>query len=587
MFGGVKSCFILLCLYLSFKRSQTTSNFFKDVSRDAVQPLAEDRDLEDESLWCSAEHIHLAYGMSAINITVIWATRGDCPMMVEYARVPWGLDKQAKENMVEMGFAENNSLKYIHRAELQDLMPSTTYYFRVVSLHEVGHHIYYFKTPGLVDETLNFLVTNKLEDKLIAKSIRRETMTGFYSALIYNGDVEPKLNLNYDEAEDSFMEQLENIGTYLPVLTISGKKVDQREDGWYMYRHMFSMPDTDWPMPAGKLWYSLDIGPIHLISYSTDVLFDVDNRNAKLQQDWLVKDLTSVNKRRDKTPWVIAFSSHPMYCSLSVKDTQDCLLNTSKVRQGFEDIFYHFAVDLIIESKHVSYERTWPQYKGVVVGTSYQQPKAPIEVILGSVSDFPKDASDIDVNTTVATPTPAAWSAFHLKESAANSFGNLSVINDSHLEWKLMSADGQTVLDQFWLVQDNHGNFSLASLPHNVSHQINQTIIALGGKPGTYDFISGSTGDPTEGEGLSKYSLWLGLAVLAAVFVLVLGLVAIRSCVRKKRARAGRRWREVDGQSGEGAFYSVASDSDTEDNDFEIDVYDKTNKQSSKLLTSY
>ncbi|KAH9515652.1 hypothetical protein Btru_011648 [Bulinus truncatus] len=136
-------------------------------------------------------------------------------------------------------------------------------------------------------------------------------------------------------------------------------------------------------------------------------------------------------------------------------------------------------------------------------------------------------------------------------------------------------------------MNSNNLILGLANLPHNVSHQINQTIIALGGKPGTYDFISGTTGDPAEGEGWSKYSLWMGLAALAGVVVLVLGLVAVRSCMRKRRAKAGRRWRDVDGQSGEGAFYSVASDSDSEDNDFEIDVYDKTNKQNSKLLTSY
>ena len=58
-------------------------------------------------------------------------------------------------------------------------------------------------------------------------------------------------------------------------------------------------------------------------------------------------------------------------------------------------------------------------------------------------------------------------------------------------------------------------SFSLANLPHNVSHMINQTIIAMGGKPGTYDFISGSTAGGEGGEGLSKYSLWIGLGTIA------------------------------------------------------------------------
>lgn len=111
----------------------------------------------------------------------------------------------------------------------------------------------------------------------------------------------------------------------------------------------------------------------------------------------------------------------------------------------------------------------------------------------------------------------------------------------------------------------------------------------MGGKPGTYDFISGSAGSANDSEGWSEYSLWLGLAIVGAVLVLIVGMVAIRSCVRRRRiARAGRRWRDVDRDGNVGGnFYSVASDSDTDDNDFEIDVYDKANKQSSKLLTSY
>ncbi|KAH9515651.1 Acid phosphatase type 7 [Bulinus truncatus] len=579
-----KSFPILLCLFLIIlERSCGVENFVKPVDQSATQPDENRRDREDESLWCSPEHVHLSYGKSAYDVTVIWATRGNCKMIVEFENRPWKLDRQAESKMIELESAENNSLKYIHRSELQALSPATTYYCRIVTTNKVGKEVFYFRTLGATNETLNFLLASNLDDKVTVGSIQKEALSGSYATFLYNGDLETKLNLTFGETGNNLMVQMDPFATYLPILTAPGMKVDGREDGWYLYRNMFSMPGTDWPIPSDKLWYSLDIGLVHFISYSTDVLFETDNKKANLQKEWLVNDLRETNKRRDKTPWVIALGNHPMYCAFGLKDVQDCVLNTSKVKQSFEDVFYHLAVDLVIESRHTYYERTWPQYKGVLVGNSYHQPGAPVEVILGS-PDGHYDAGDENANSTF---TPAYWSAFHLREPAANSFASLSVINASHLEWKLLSSEGQTVLDSFWLVQNTHANFSLANLPHNVSHQINQTIIALGGKPGTYDFISGTTGDPAEGEGWSKYSLWMGLAALAGVVVLVLGLVAVRSCMRKRRAKAGRRWRDVDGQSGEGAFYSVASDSDSEDNDFEIDVYDKTNKQNSKLLTSY
>ena len=56
------------------------------------------------------------------------------------------------------------------------------------------------------------------------------------------------------------------------------------------------------------------------------------------------------------------------------------------MRHAFEDMFYLFGVDLIVTSQLGGYERNWPQYKGVLVETSYSEPRAPVEVILGSSS---------------------------------------------------------------------------------------------------------------------------------------------------------------------------------------------------------
>ncbi|CAL1547991.1 unnamed protein product [Lymnaea stagnalis] len=582
-------CIVLLWVIIMVKSGYCVENYIKDIS-ELTEPLDGDgMTQEDERIWCTPEQVHLAYGGSVFDVTVMWATRGHCKMGVRYAAHPWNLDLQAEGRDMELNYAENKSYKYIHRADLKGLLPSTTYYFRPVTNHDVGIQSLIFKTPGTCNETWSphFLVASNLDSETTIKSIVKKVRRGDYNALLYNGDLSAKLVPKFEQKDTSFLSQIAQAASFLPFMTAPGRKdTTDNEDGLYMYRNIFSMPGAEWPMSPNKLWYSLNIGPVHLISYSTDVLFDSDAKNANLQRDWLVKDLTEANEKREETPWVIAFGSHPMYCSFGVSGVDDCAQNTSKVKHGLEDIFYHFAVDLIITSRHTLYERSWPQYKGVVINTTYHQPRAPIEVIIGSGS--PPLSTPEDNSTTSPNPaTPAEWSAFHLMNTTDNSFGSLSVINASHLEWTLFSPDGNTVLDSFWVVQDNHGNFSLANLPHNVSHQINQTIIALGGKPGTYDFISGSTGDPSEGEGLSKYSLWLGLGVLAVVMVLVLGLVAVRSCMRRKRARAGRRWRDVDGHSGEGSFYSVASDTDTDDNDFEIDVYDRTNKQSSKLLTPY
>lgn len=115
----------------------------------------------------------------------------------------------------------------------------------------------------------------------------------------------------------------------------------------------------------------------------------------------------------------------------------------------------------------------------------------------------------------------------------------------------------------------------------------------MGGKPGTYDFIGNLDSRKNAGntEGWSKYSLWFGLALVGGALAIGLGTVTIRSYIKRRRAASGRRWQEVDRQgSSGGRFYSVASDTDSDDendNDFEIDMFARSPKSGSKLLTSY
>ncbi|XP_005107830.3 acid phosphatase type 7 [Aplysia californica] len=540
------------------------------------------RSVEDDEVWCMPEQVHLSLGNVTSEMVVMWATRGNCDSVVHYAAHPWNLDLTASGSCVELENVGNKSLKYLHRAVLKDLSPNLTYYYRPVVKNGVGSNSLLFKTsPSSSSWSSKFLVLSSTgSENDLMNSVTREVQSGQFASLLYNGELGPAERTEdwegIDESED-FLTRAEQAVATLPVL-IAPQSKDEGASGPDVNKH-FSMPGWGWPQSVDRPWYSVDVGLVHLVSFSTDLIFAEDTTKATAQRDWLVRDLTEVNQRRNETPWVIALGSHPMYCSYGNPSSDDCAMNTSKVRHALEDMFYHFAVDLVLESGFPGYERGWPQYKGVLVDESYWQPRAPVEIVLGSRAGDGAGAQN--KNNTVE------WSALHLPEAGGHSFGRLTVANASHLLWELCEESKMAVLDSFWLVQSTHGNFSLANLPHNVSHQINQTIIAMGGKPGTYDFISGDKAGGA-GEGWSQYSLWIGLGALSCVLLLVLGLVTLRSCLRRRRAKSGRRWREMDRNGGgAGNFYSVGSDSDTDDNDFEIDVYDKTNKQSSKLLTSY
>ena len=74
---------------------------------------------------------------------------------------------------------------------------------------------------------------------------------------------------------------------------------------------------------SANQWYAFEVGPLKVISYSTELYYRSTLGPAITQQrqrDWLKAELESTN--RSRTPWLVTFGHRPMYCS-SV-DGDDC-----------------------------------------------------------------------------------------------------------------------------------------------------------------------------------------------------------------------------------------------------------------------
>jgi len=112
--------------------------------------------------------------------------------------------------------------------------------------------------------------------------------------------------------------------------------------------HRFHSPSNG----NGLFWYSFDVGPVHVIYYSTEH----DFLPSSPQYTWLEKDLSSVNRTR--TPWLIVGSHRPMYSSLVGTD-----LIKEKLQLYIEPLLYKYHVDLNLFAHIHSYERTCPVYQ--------------------------------------------------------------------------------------------------------------------------------------------------------------------------------------------------------------------------------
>ncbi|XP_060074531.1 acid phosphatase type 7-like [Ylistrum balloti] len=557
------------------------------------------RPMHENEVPCRPEQVHIAYGDTTSEVVVMWATQEECTTLINYGTDPWGLTTTLTGQMSHFTDLNRQGLQCLHRVKLQGLTPETTYFYRPVS-DGISSGPYYFKTPpsGQMWEP-EFLVYGDLGvESDSVPYLNTEVLGGNYTAVLHVGDFGYNLMDQDGQVGDQFMRIVEDIAARVPYMTSPGNhEID--DDTFSHYRYRFSMPKTDWPIPLDKMWYSLDIGQVHFVSYSSEVFFTQQGVHVDAQRNWLMADLKQANDNRHNCPWVIAYGHRPMYCSNT--DGDDCTLGASKVRQGLEDLFFDYGVDVVLQAHEHSYERLWPQYKGVVLAKNYSNPQAPVQLITGAAGS--RHGFDEE------NKTYSDWSAFRMDVKAFNSFGRLKIYNASHLYWEQVSVKNNKVLDSIWVTQDTHGPFHKAELDTEKAKKIedkekdaavknkatktgipSHEIVSIphsGPDMSSVDTISPDTSISERARSLlASNNVRLALGVGGGVLVLVVIITIVILQKQKKKARKYRRWDEtVDyGRKFYSSGYSQVHNGEKDTDEFEVEV-NEPSAPTAKLLT--
>lgn len=222
------------------------------------------------------------------------------------------------------------------------------------------------------------------------------------------------------------------------------------------------------PGNTENIMYSFNIGPLHIISISTEVYYFMyyGIKSLVFQYEWLENDLIKANlpENREKQPWIIVMGHRPMYCSNTDKD--DCTHHETLTRVGIpflhlfglEKLLYDYGVDVEIWAHEHSYERLWPLFDYNVYNGSYEEPYvnpgAPVHFTTGSAGC--KEGVD---NFNITTPY---WSAFQSRDYG---YTRLKAYNSSHLFFEQVSDDKKgAIVDSFWIVKDTHGPYQYSQM---------------------------------------------------------------------------------------------------------------------------
>ncbi|XP_066147683.1 acid phosphatase type 7 [Euwallacea fornicatus] len=408
-------------------------------------------------LYYQPEQVHIAFGNTTLQIVVTWTTFNDTfDSTVEYGIDGLILKAKGSSNKFVDGGPEKHS-QYIHRVTLDNLTPDSKYFYHCGS--DLGwSNLFWFKTTPTGDNWSPHLVIygdmgNENAQSLVR--LQEETQRGLYDAVLHVGDFAYDMDTDNGRIGDEFMRQIEPVAAYLPYMTCPGNH--EEAYNFSHYRERFSMP-------GGKqsMFYSFDIGPMHIISISTELYYFINYgfKSIVFQYEWLVDDLVKANlpENREKHPWIIVMGHRPMYCSNN--NTDDCTHHETLIRVGLpflhffglEDLFYNYGVDLEIWAHEHSYERLWPIYKYQVFNGSYEapytNPKAPVHFVTGSAGC---------TEGTDGFNARPPWSAFSSRDYG---YTRLKAFNSTHIYWEQVSDDKQgQIIDSVWLIKDSHGSY--------------------------------------------------------------------------------------------------------------------------------
>ncbi|XP_013772762.1 acid phosphatase type 7-like [Limulus polyphemus] len=405
------------------------------------------------------EQIHISYGADPTQMIVTWVTMNPTnTSMVEYGKIK--LTQVAKGNSILFtdGGPQMRQL-YIHRVILDKLKPGKTYRYHCGSADGWSAVYWFTAMKEGTNWSPRFAVFGDLGN-VNAQSLprlQREVQQGMYDVVLHVGDFAYNLDSNDAKVGDQFMRQVEPIAAYVPYMTCVGNH--EQAYNFSNYVNRFSMVEK-----TGKLnnhFYSFDIGPAHIIAFSTEFYYFVQYGWKQIveQYKWLEKELKEANKpwNRAARPWIITMGHRPMYCSTD--DGDDCTHKESIIRKGIpvirafglEDLFYKYGVDLELWAHEHVYERLWPVYDRKVYNGSYQypytNPKAPVHIITGSAGCH--EYHDPFV------ANPAEWSALRNSDYG---YTRMTIINGTHLYLEQVSDDKDgEVIDWMTLIKEKHG----------------------------------------------------------------------------------------------------------------------------------
>jgi len=431
--------------------------------------------------------VHLSL-TSARELVVSWSTEGPTSASLVQLQTGGDFDQVVvgSQTLFEASPRRNVSL---HSATLKGLEPGAAYTYRVGSQDAWSLpltlraqrasfseweplRLLAFCDAGVVDGARSAALDAAAADASAAP----------FDALLHCGDVAYDLHDEEGRTAERYLTQVQPLTSAVPMLVSPGNH--EAHANFSAYRKRFAAMPGSGASASESLYWSQDFGPVHLVSYNTEVFFWPDlfgSEHAARQHAWLDEDLAAADANRDNVPWVLMMGHRPMYCvwpdaqgrcdgeheasrlglmsSCSKLDGHTCSMRRGAPGNlSVEALMYRHGVDVAMFGHVHIYQRNWPVYDEKVLAQgagAYDDPPATVHVTSGAGGN-----REMRVGGEAPPHGPGGrWCAFQSGyaprdgQSADYSFSRITVPNATHLRWEQVSGTLGRVVDEFWVTR--------------------------------------------------------------------------------------------------------------------------------------
>ena len=319
----------------------------------------------------------------------------------------------------------------VHRVFVNNLKPNQQYEYQVGNSFSGFSKKYTFKTPS-DNYPLRVSIYGDLglDNHRILKALSQTES----DLVIHAGDFAYNLEYQKGNYANKFFDLLSKDTTLTSeniFQTCAGNHESHNNFSYYKSRIA-----TEFMHP---MYYSFNLGKTHFVSINSEYYFYGNEEEQVKHRIWLEKDLANVN--RSQTPWIIVFGHRQMYAS----GRQSRVKESEILRNGLEDLFGKYEIDMYICGHQHNYERMYPifnkTYEIVNQPNIYRSPRFPIHVVNGAAGG-PELLEKFDYGIM----------PYSLVRKAEYSFGLITIYNATHLLWEQIDEE-RNIIDSFKIIK--------------------------------------------------------------------------------------------------------------------------------------